>query len=244
MCKIMPLVFLTLFIMIGLTDRGFAQAYQGSSCSTYINPDLVQQIKIGRIPVLEINDRSHLSTYETWATSSLEPDTRKPVKNRDEEEYDFSERLDRWTCMYTPCSAIDTDTKTAWVDGQKDDGIGEILVLKIDAEHAAKIWSGIGTSSALFYANNRPQKVMVYVLAGTGEDAAPGCRYSLIKYHDIKVLAKHEIELKDINCYQPLPLPAHKITGNANATFVTIEILSVYKGLKYRDTGITELRNR
>ncbi len=238
------IILLMLFIGMMPAPSLFAQAYEGEPCDSYSNPDLKTQIKNGFIPGLEINDRSYISTYQSWASSSLAPDTKRPVKDTNEEEYDFTEREHRWTCMYTAFSARDGDTKTAWVEGSKDDGVGEVLVVKIDASKPAEIWAGIGASPALFKANNRPAKVRIYVLAGVETDLARGAQYSMMRYSNLKVVAKHEAELKDINGYQPLPVPKYIMPADADTTFVAIEILSVYKGSKYRDTGITEVRNK
>jgi hypothetical protein len=63
-------------------------------------------------------------------------------------------------------------------------------------------------------------------------------------YMNIKARAQIEIELKDFDDYQPLPLPPFKLAANEeNLSFVAIKILSVYPGSKYHDTLISEINN-
>jgi hypothetical protein len=239
--------FITLSAMcVGLACSAtlFAQAYEGSPCDSYSNPALKKHVKDGSIPELTVDFRSYINTYQSWASSSLAPDTKRPVKEASEEDFDFTEREHRWTCMYTAFSARDGDTKTAWVEGMKDDGIGEVLLVKVDASRPVEIWAGIGASPALFKANNRPKRVRVTVFTARETDRAPGAQYSLMQYDAIKAAAHSEIELADVNGYQPLPLPKYSMPPIADVTFVAIEILSVYRGSKYSDTAITEVRNK
>ena len=222
----------------------YPQAYEGESCTGKGDPALKQLLKAGIIPLLAINDRSFISTYEKWSSSNLAPDVKKPVKNPDEEDYEYAERLDRWTCLYTPFSAFDGNPKTAWVEGEEGDGIGEVLVARINVRHPVEIWAGIGASEELFRANNRPRQIRVYALAGKGSDANRGAQYSYTQYTDIRIIGSHVVMLKDLNGYQPLPLPVIKNVEEQEETFIAIEILSVYRGKRYRDTGISEIRNR
>ncbi len=61
---------------------------------------------------------------------------------------------------------------------------------------------------------------------------------------NIKAIASHEIELVDKNNYQPLPLPKHSLKPDDTFTLVSVTILSVYKGKKYPDTAISEIKNK
>jgi hypothetical protein len=185
--------------------------------------------------------------YDGWSSSFLKAEGRPPKKPTTENCFDDPDcfepyliEYDNWSCMYCAKKAWDGNTKTAWVEGDSGDGIGEIVIAMIDTKKPAEIWGGYGKSERLFYANNRPRSVKVYTLVSTrGFAPQVGTAYA-----DIKVLASIEVELKDFNGYQPLPLPQYQPGQNSGRTFVAVEILSVYRGTKYRDTCITEIRNR
>lgn len=221
----------------------FSQAYEGNPCAMYENPTLKKQIDAGFIPSIRFNGMEVYSNLQSWATSSLKPDTKKPTPNKGEEDYEHKERVDAWTCMYTPFAISDYDTKTAWVEGAKDDGIGETVFVRLDSSKPVLIWAGYGKSQGLFEANGRPKKIKVTVWAGKkGED--PGAQWETFDASNIKAIASHEIELVDKNNYQPLPLPKHSLKPDDTFTLVSVTILSVYKGKKYPDTAISEIKNK
>ncbi|HSV97446.1 MAG TPA: hypothetical protein VLM75_11015 [Spirochaetota bacterium] len=188
-----------------------------------------------------------------WATSTLaatgKPPARpKPPADAENDEDDFPARRAymEWSCMYAAGRLTDGSPETCWAEGAKGDGTGEIVIARVDTKTPLEIWTGLGKSEKLYRENGRPRKANVYVLQAV--DCAVG-QYSEI-FTDVTVLARHTIELKDINGYQPLLLPAHKPLKtkpspsclDQHTTFVAIEILSVYPGSKYRDTCISEIR--
>ena len=115
-------------------------------------------------------------------------------------------------CRYAPINTTDGDPRTAWAEGVKGSGIGaEIIIPKVlDVNKPVEIWAGYGKSEALFYANNRPKKVLVSILKarpwGDWIDAhdMSGCSWG---YGDFQTVASSTIHLKDINGYQELRLP-------------------------------------
>ena len=142
-------------------------------------------------------------------------------------------------CEYAPRSAWDGDPKTAWVAGGGRDGIGEVLIAPKTADRL-EIWAGYGKSGALFKANNRPKEVRIYLIAGTAKQTDEEMESEATTYSDLRVLGARTATLDDLNGYQPLPLPnASKAAGTQ---FVAVEILSVYRGTKYHDTAISEIR--
>ncbi len=192
--------------------------------------------------------------YEcAWATSTLAatgkpPDIPKPPASGAEEEPDFesmSAYMD-WSCMYAAGRLSDGRPETCWAEGAKGDGIGEIVIARVDTREPLEIWTGLGKSEKLHRENGRPRRVNVCVLQAV--DCSVN-QYSEI-FTDVTVLARHTVELKDVNAFQPLPLPLHKPLKakpspaclDQITTFVAIEILSVYPGSKYRDTCISEIR--
>jgi hypothetical protein len=223
-------------------DASHAQGYQNSMpCKCKGNPKLKQMILNGKVDGLPEHNVNN-SSYEDWSTSILKPDGRPPeIEPEGKDELGQSKiKFDTWSCMYSAYNAMDGDTKTAWSEGVDGDGIGEILVARIDTSRPVKIWAGLGASQDLYKANNRPGLINVYVLQS---GKAPGAAQFGTFYSDIKVLAKHTVELKDINGFQPLILPKFQQRKDGGAFFIAIEILSVYPGLKYRDTCISEIKN-
>jgi hypothetical protein len=140
--------------------------------------------------------------------------------------------------MYAASSAFDGDLNTAWSEGAEGNGIGEVLLAPVDTSRDVRIRAGFARNQQLYLWNNRPKGINVYVLqAGTSS----GFQYG-IAHFDLKVLAKGTYELRDVNEYQILPIPAHTL-DKEGAAFVAIEILSVYESTRWTDTCITEIGN-
>lgn len=63
------------------------------------------------------------------ATSFLMPSGTPPkIEQPKDEPPDYSV-LEAWTCRYAPGLVTDGDTKTAWVEGAKDYGVGELILV-------------------------------------------------------------------------------------------------------------------
>ena len=191
-------------------------------------------------------------------------------------------KSDKQLCRYAPKSTTDGNPATAWVEGAKGSGIGaEIIIPRLlDLNRPVELWAGYGKSETLFYANNRPKKVLVSVLKAKGwgdwfeAHDATGCSGG---YGAFQVAASHTVLLKDFNGYQELKLPHfviemyrdfpevyYRMDGTDRhfyeervkaggepikeafwdyAYFLKLEILEVYKGTKYDDTCISEIKN-
>jgi hypothetical protein len=179
--------------------------------------------------------------FADWATSMLAAEGKPPAPAKRTPEEQAS-AVDRWTCMYSAERLMDQDPTTAWCEGVEGDGVGEVVLAVAYPDVKNYIWAGFGRSAKAFANNNRPRKVRLTLLKA--REAVVGDRESVHK--DVVVLGRSEVELKDVNDYQELPLPVvtfpkddpDVIPGN---TFVAIEILSVYPGAKYKDTCISEL---
>ena len=154
-----------------------------------------------------------------------------------------------WTCRYSVGKISDGDPKTAWVEGVKGPGIGEVLVVPcLDLKKPVKIWAGYGKSNAIFKANNRPS-VLRLVIVRAEKYGAPQEGYI---YENLKVIAEGKVTLEDKNDYQSLQIPDYTPESyfsqrfNENTEymyFLGIEILDIYKGSKYDDTCISEITN-
>jgi len=114
------------------------------------------------------------------------------------------------------------------------------VIAHVDVLRPVQIWAGYGKSAASFAANCRPRKVQVTVLVAQRGDAH---QFGTV-YSTIKMVAQHEVELKDFNGYQNLPIPNNDIPADkAGLTFVVVKLVSFYPGTKYKDTLISEISN-
>ncbi len=257
--------FLSVLIAISLvcfSSEACPQVSMTSPCDKPGNAELPSLLKKGSIGELTWWGDGHFGSYICdWSSSHLKATGKAPVRavpadGRDEDdvEYEYWRAVGSWSCMYSAVSAMDGNTGTAWCEGKKDEGIGEILIVKTDTTKPVRIWNGLGASDSLYKANNRVQRARIWVLQAKQARQEIG-QYDIgIAYEDITVLGSHEITIKDRNGWQPLPLPPHKRLAfksvsrsvepevkPEDSTFLAIEILSVYKGAKYNDTCISEI---
>lgn len=238
---------LTILFALSLAT-GFSQEGENFSCGC-CNNSLKQLTEGKTVPEVYVHFCGSGTGSGGLASSFLMPTGTPPKVVGDPEEgaVDYSV-LEAWTCRYAPGLITDGDTKTAWVEGAKDYGVGElVLVSCIDLQKPIQIWSGYGKSPAIFEQNSRPKKIKVLVVQS---DAGDPTQYGSW-YRNLKVIKQTDIELKDINGFQPLLVPAFNsssYTDNNENTkeynyFLGIVIMDVYKGTKYSDTCISEIKN-
>ena len=113
---------------------------------------------------------------------------------------------------YGPENLADGDTRTAWCEGVKGQGIGETITLRISRSASFSrllIGNGYGKSQKSYESNSRPRLVEI-----TTDRTAPTT-----------------VELFDQNGILPVPLMASEPYA-----WVRVKILSVYPGTKYADT--------
>jgi len=156
---------------------------------------------------------------------------------------DLDIELCELSCRYAPINISDGDTDSSWCTpfGPKGESILAASNLNPDLKPVenlpTKIFNGFGGSKPLYFANNRAKKIRVYILEPKkiiAEIEADGQGAYAV---DSKVIAKHEVELKDVYGWQALPLPKYD-NKKQRPLIVAIEILSAYKGKKYEDTCI------
>jgi len=183
------------------------------------------------------------SDWAPWSTSFLKAEGKAPPRKQEGPDDNLQEgvfKADRWTCQHTAQALVDKDPGTAWAEGAKGDGLGEIVLAPVDPRTAVWIWGGLGYNQKLFEANARPRKVRVWLLGTSTMEA--GQTSTVLK--DLTVAGKREVELKDQNDYQELPLPEVQGLPAGEARFVVaVEILSVYPGKRFPDLCISELGN-
>ncbi len=223
-----------------------AQRYSGHPCMGG-DPSLRHKLHSAAVGALS-QPMSANGLFDEWSTSMLRPEGLPPESPGPCGKYRVIDPCEKylvayhaWRCMYCAGSAMDHLPSTAWAEGVEGDGIGEIVLVKVDITRPVRIWAGLGRSEALFRGNNRPRRVAVFALEGFG-----GGGKLKFAFHGVRVIGKREAELADVNNYQTLPLPAFSLspdTRNDRHTFVAVEILSVYRGEKSRDTCISEINN-
>ena len=152
-----------------------------------------------------------------------------------------------WTCKYSMGNISDDNTATTWVEGVDGYGFGEVLVVPcLDLTKPIKIWGGYGKSSNSFYNNSRPKQVRLIIIQAEIDGAT---QYGTI-YKNLRMVSQSQVELADVNGYQALEIPYYKPeTYEKNSQpweynyFLGLEIVEVYKGSKWDDTCISEIRN-
>ena len=119
--------------------------------------------------------------------------------------------------------ANDLSYKTAWVEGKKDEGIGEYLeyYFKNDSPRITEIIisNGYMKSEETWKNNNRVKKLKLYV---------NGIPFGILN-------------LKDSRTDQYFSVGTLGHNKNGTDLILKFEILEVYKGSKYNDTAITEI---
>ena len=239
--QILSLPILLIALLAGLClpfQQARAQAYEGEACKDG-NSEIRTLLEKGKIPGMTLHF-GITGDAQRWATSFLKAEGMPPKRMPDYDvELDGDMDIHDWTCMFAAFRAFDKNQETAWAEGVEGPGIGEVLIVKLeDSSRPIKIRTGFALSDALFKANNRPRKVRIYALSPARSDAT---QIGLL-YSDWQVLTRKEFELKDLNAWQTVQLPAHK-PSETSGSFIAIEILSVYKGTKYDDTLISEVMN-
>ncbi|NMB75258.1 MAG: hypothetical protein GYA21_09020 [Myxococcales bacterium] len=226
--------------VLGDFSVAFGQAYEGKPCTTKGNPALAK-LEVGQD--LGSLDQSLTGAFSAWATSTLAASGKMPAATpapgEDDELNEAAWRRDEWSCMYAADKAFDGKVETAWCEGVKGTGAGEVVLVKVDVSRSISIWTGLGKSPALFAANARPRKVALWVLAA---EKALAHQYGT-GFSGIRVLARGEAELADQNGFQELALPKFELPEGTAATFLAIQILSVYPGKRYPDCCISEVVN-
>lgn len=213
----------------------FAQAYEGRACRAG-NPRLKQLVAQGAAPGLRL-ETGLVGTADLWATSFLPAEGARPARPADYDPMTEGESyLHEWTCMYAASRLSDGDVATAWAEGANGDGIGEIVLLPIDTSKPIRIRAGFAKSQALYTANNRPRDIKLYVISAGKFDATQ----SGVIYENLSVVLTHSAALADRNEFQTIVLPPHTAGQHS---LLAIEIRSVYRGTRYRDTLISEVTN-
>ncbi|MGD9784450.1 MAG: discoidin domain-containing protein [Hyphomicrobiaceae bacterium] len=118
---------------------------------------------------------------------------------------------------YLPRNLVDSDLKTAWVEGRKGHGEGESILVDLDGGRtitAVQVMNGYHKNERLFLANSRVQVAELQFSNGQ----------------------TRRVSLADQPGVQTIDV------GRQKAEWVRFTIRSVYPGTKYEDTAVTEFR--
>ncbi|MFO1172728.1 MAG: caspase family protein [Hyphomicrobiaceae bacterium] len=118
---------------------------------------------------------------------------------------------------YGPWNLFDGQADTAWVEGEKDAGAGQILTVTFASERTVTgltITNGYNKSQRLYERNSRPKTLRLHFSGG---------------------------DERDVTVADRMGAQSIAIDPPALALLVSVEILSVYPGSKYKDTAISEL---
>lgn len=142
---------------------------------------------------------------------------------------------------YGVINLVDKDPNTAWVEGNKDEGMNEYFIINIPFQtQLLSIKAGYHKSEAIYFSNNRPKKIEIQMYEGFNPDG-----YAT-EYYDGYILTKldfeQEEELKDEMIEQKIKLDIlwDKLDKDKQY-FLKVKINSVYKGAKWDDTCISEI---
>lgn len=182
--------------------------------------------------------------YFITATSEL-PDT-----NQGEEWINFK---------YGAINLTDADLKTAWVEGEPGNGVGQSVYISVPYDcRTINIFNGYTKSKTLFTQNNRVKniKVTCYIAINPMGYVTEIANIFLLKPYP----QNFYFELKDIDSLQTFAFPISpnnldEFKAQAKKEYLKVytepinlitvifqlEIKSVYKGTKYNDTCISEI---
>lgn len=126
---------------------------------------------------------------------------------------------------YHPNYVLDDDPKTAWIEGVDGDGVGESLTVKLSALKSARalklvIVDGYQKSRGLFAANSTPTRLELTVLGPTGAPSAT----------------------KELTLAAKLGPQTFEVPLTAGLASVTLKVLAVKPGTRYRDTCISDVQ--
>ncbi len=119
------------------------------------------------------------------------------------------------SCAYAPANLVDGDPGTGWAEGAAGAGVGTRVVVPgpLGPHQRVRIWSGDGRSPEAFAAHARPKKLRATVLRLRAAEPrvhdATGCSYDA--YVEPVAVAASDVEVRDVNGYQELSLPAFEV---------------------------------
>ena len=167
---------------------------------------------------------------------------------------------------YDAINLFDRNKATAWVEGEKDAGIGQYVMIGVGVAVPAKIFfnNGFQKSKDLYFKNNRLKSAQISLYAGInlpGHETQLGPQYQAIKYgKDLSVLFVDSMKTQAFDlAWNPIEVVNFKkevldrfkkeYPDKVHATgdwfsiqyILKITITGVYKGSKWDDTCISDI---
>jgi len=240
------------------TASAFAQVYEACPCASV--PTLATELSAGTVTQITPRGptmRMAMATSLLPATASLVLD---PVAVRaaaakdalvgDDEEF-ATVMADARTCVYGAPNVLDGDPATAWCEGAAGLGVGEVVMLELPAGEL-EIRTGYARSPERYRQNARPRRVEVVLLGSGFEPMVQGTMHAAMPD-----LGRGEVELADLDGWQPLPLPVWAVPPlaelpgppgsypvNQRPRFLAVRILTAWPGEKWEDTCISDVRTK
>ena len=142
---------------------------------------------------------------------------------------------------YSKSNLFDKKIETAWVEGAKDDGIGEWIKVQLDATlesptstpfsiYQVGVIPGYSKNQKTWIENNRVKSVLIVIQSPSGFPRENEC-------------VVFRLKLKDSNKLQIFNIPVKKVAGNYLPMTKTVwfKVEDIYKGTKFKDTCISEI---
>ncbi len=145
----------------------------------------------------------------------------------------------------------DDNSTTCWAEGSEKDGIGEYILLSIPEKiQNIKIKNGYQKNENLYYANNRPKTIELSLYASY--EPSGYVTESHNGFFISESLATTQFELEDKLGYQNIKTGFdwerileeldHDNTFDKDRFVLKIKILNVYKGNKWNDACISDIK--
>lgn len=236
---------LLVVVLLATVSPVAAQEYEGKPCACG-----EQKVGKGHGFPGELGVGGYWSDSERNASSCLyagrykgeRPASKSPS---DDTAYDAwleaRQAYDRHTCKYSAYWVADDKPQTSWCEGMEGDGIGEVVARDLPGDATAvEIFAGFGKSKKQHGKNNRPKEIRLHILGIGGVGATQGAAFlgGLTKLAVVDATLRDEFGFQRVNLPQLNP----DDPGAKMGFVVALEIRSVYRGSKYRDTCVAEIR--
>jgi len=139
---------------------------------------------------------------------------------------------------YLPSKILDNDLKTAWVEGQDNDGIGETITFsfyKKSKIYKIGIVPGYNKNKELFYKNNRVSQIEILFDGKLVKNVEIPDGYTSYQYFKDPLTYANLYHSYNSYYFIDIPINTPKVKE------VTLKILGIYEGSEYRDTCISEV---
>lgn len=140
---------------------------------------------------------------------------------------------------FKPNNLIDSDIKTAWVEGQNGNGIGEQIVIELDDFPVSAICliNGYTKSKGTYTTNGKVKKIKLEREIVNYDDP----NKVSIETEEVRLKNLEFREITETNLNQMVSIIGDYGDGFVKVRKITLTILEVYEGSKYSDTCISEI---